>query len=339
MIDPRGPAVSKWTDTALVAEAHAWLRETVARAGRRITGDIAQPHVRPWSTVFRASTDRGDVFLKLCGPSQAHEPALTALLAPVARTLLPEVIATHPTRAWMLLGDGGVKLREAMSGQALLETWAAVLPRYAELQRSMLGREAELLATGTPDHRLAKLTDQLAAVIDDDRALGPLNEDALAPTHDQLRAMLPQLAALAAELAAFGIGASIDHDDLHDANVLVRDGRPVVFDWGDACVTHPFLSLWIVRRVVADRAGFAENDPVVIRLVDGYLEVWSAYGSVAKLRRAAELGARLGSVTRALCWHRVVMLNPGVLADEPDVISNTLENVRGAIAPDTRPGA
>ena len=85
----------------------------------------------------------------------------------------------------------------------------------------------------------------------------------------------------------------------------------------------------------AHRAGVAENDPMVMRLVDAYLEAWSAYGSVAKLRRAAELGARLGSVTRALCWHRVVMLNPGVLADEPDIVSKPLANVRGAIAPDT----
>jgi hypothetical protein len=336
MIDPSNRAASRWTDPALVADAHAWLREMAARAGRRITGEIAQPHVRPWSTVFRAATNRGDLFLKLCGPSQAHEPALTALLAPIAPTLLPEVIATHPTQPWMLLADGGVKLREAVSGDALLDAWAALLPRYAELQRAVLGREDDLLATGTPDRRIARLADQLGAVIADERVLAPLNEDPLAPTQADLRALLPHVRSLADELESFGIGASIDHDDLHDANVLVRDGNAVVFDWGDACVTHPFLSVWIVRRIIAHRLGLADRDPAVARLVEAYLEPWSAFGSIAKLRHAAEIGAQLGSVTRALCWYRVVQLNPGVLADEPDVVSGSLENVRGAITP---PGA
>ncbi|MEP6694388.1 MAG: phosphotransferase, partial [Chloroflexota bacterium] len=164
--------------------------------------------------------------------------------------------------------------------------------------------------------------------------LAPLRDDALAPTHDDLRALLPQLGALAEELSALGIGATVQHDDLHDGNVLTRDGRPVIFDWGDACVTHPFLSLWIVRRVAAYRTKIAYTDPAIVRLVDTYLEGWSEFGSTATLRRAAEIGARLGSVTRALCWHRVVMLNEGVLADEPDIISSSLDNVRGAMTPE-----
>jgi hypothetical protein len=336
MIDPSSRAASRWTDPALVADAHAWLREMAARAGRQVTGEIAQPHVRAWSTVFQAATDRGYLFLKLCGPSQAHEPALTALLAPVAPALLPEVIATHPTKAWMLLADGGIKLREAAGGQALLDTWAALLPRYGELQRALLGREADLLATGTPDRRIALLADQLGAVIEDERVLAPLDDDPLAPTQADLRALLPRVRSLADELAAFGIGATIDHDDLHDANVLVRGGNIVVFDWGDACVTHPFLSVWIIRRIIAHRMGVADRDPTVARLIDAYLEPWSAFGSTIRLRRAAEIGSQLGSVTRALCWYRVVQLNPGVLAQEPDVVSGSLENVRGAITP---PGA
>lgn len=339
VIDPSGQAASRWTDPALVAEAHAWMREMAARGGWRVTGEIAQPHVQPWSTVFRAATDRGDVFLKLCGPSQAHEPALTALLAPVARTLLPEVIVIHPTEPWMLLADGGIKLRDAVTGQALMDTWAALLPRYAELQRALLGHEDDLLATGTPDRRIAKLADQLGAVIDDERVLAPLSDDTLAPTHAGLRALLPQIASLADELASFGIGTTIDHDDLHDANVLVRDGNAVVFDWGDACVTHPFLSLWIVRRIVAHRLAMNESDPTIARLVDAYLEPWTTFAPIAALRRAAEIGAHLGSVTRALCWYRVVRLNPGLLADEPEVVAGSLENIRGAIAPDAPPAA
>lgn len=323
--------ISNWTDPAVVVEAHAWLREGVARSGRQVIGDITQPHVRSWSTVFRAATTGGDVFLKLCGPSQAHEPALTSVLIPLAPSLLPEVLATHPTRPWMLLADGGAQLRDVLAGPKLLDAWIQLLPRYAELQRATLGRETQLLAMGTPDRRLGGLAAQLAAVIEDERILGPLQDDPLAPTRPELRDLLPQVAAIAAELSAFGIGPTVQHDDLHDGNVLSSNGRLTVFDWGDACVTHPFLSVWIVRRSAAHRAHLPENDPVIARLVDAYLEAWTDLASIAALRRAAELAAQLGAVTRALCWYRVEMLTSDVLADEPS-LPGALTTLRDVIA-------
>ena len=46
-----------------------------------------------------------------------------------------------------------------------------------------------------------------------------------------------------AELGAAGIPETIQHDDLHDAQVFVRDDRYLLLDWGDACISHPFFSL------------------------------------------------------------------------------------------------
>ena len=36
---------------------------------------------------------------------------------------------------------------------------------------------------------------------------------------------------------------TIQHDDLHDGQVFVQDGRYLLLDWGDACVSHPFFTL------------------------------------------------------------------------------------------------
>ena len=153
----------RWTDPATIAGAHAFLRDAAASAGRRITGTIEQPHVRAWSTVFRAPTDAGDVYLKLCGPSQAHEPALTALLAATAPALLPQILAIHPRETWMLLAGGGAKLRDALEPTERLEVWARILPPYAELQRSLLGRVEEIRGTGTPDHGPERLVSETLA--------------------------------------------------------------------------------------------------------------------------------------------------------------------------------
>ena len=45
------------------------------------------------------------------------------------------------------------------------------------------------------------------------------------------------------ELAGYGLPETIQHDDFHDGQVFVRDGRYLLLDWGDACVSHPFFTL------------------------------------------------------------------------------------------------
>ena len=67
-------------------------------------------------------------------------------------------------------------------------------------------------------------------------------------TSTGVRAILPEYAERCELLAAFGIPETIQHDDLHDGNVFVRDGRNLFFDWGDSCVSHPFHTLVVTLR-------------------------------------------------------------------------------------------
>jgi len=320
-------SVRRWTDPATIAEAHAFLREAAARAGQRVTGAIEQPHVRAWSTVFRAPTDAGEVYLKLCGPSQAHEPALTALLAATAPALLPQILAIHPRETWMLLAGGGAKLRDALEPTERLEVWARILPPYAELQRSLLGRVEEIRATGTPDHGPERLVSDFEAVLDDEQVLAPSSETFGEDGRRRLRELLPSIWARATELAATGIGPTVNHDDLHDANILVASGRAVVFDWGDASLTHPFLSLGVALEFAALRVGVTRDHPSIARLRDAYLEPWTTMLPRPALTDAATTGARLASLSRALSWHRVVTLNEGAIDAEPTMIGQYLSQV------------
>ena len=298
-----------------MAEVHAWLREQAARLGIELVGEITQPYVHPWSTVFRCATSGDAVFLKVCGPSQAFEPRLTERLARDGEALVPTPLAVHPTKPWMILTDGGAKLREAYAGPAVFDAWLRILPRYAELQRRFLGHDDELLATRLPDRRLDGLAAQLEPMLDDDLFAGVPGVMTVAD-RKALRALLPTVAARCRDLASLGIGATAQHDDLHDGNVLVGRSE-VVFDWGDACLTHPFLTLRVTLGFVAYRAGVAIDDPAIVRLRDAYLEPWSDLAPMTALREAAELGRILGAATRALCWYRVVTLVGGDPAD-PD---------------------
>lgn len=325
---------TQWTDPATVDAAHAWLRETAAAAGHRVSGGITQPHLRPWSTVFRAPTESGDVYLKLCGPSQAHEPALTTLLAAVRSDVVPRILGVHPRQPWMLLADGGAKLRDVLDGPSRLGVWAEVLPPYAELQRALLGRADAIRATGTPDHGLDRLIDDFRSVLDDERVLAPSVTTFDRAARAKLLSLLPDIERQAGELRSTGIGSTAQHDDLHDANVLVRDGHALIFDWGDASLTHPFLSLGVLLEFSAERAGVDADHPSIARLRDSYLEPWTTLLPSVALIEAAGLGRRLATLTRALSWHRVVTLIPEALDAEPTMIGQYLSQVVDAFGPD-----
>jgi hypothetical protein len=240
-------------------------------------GPVELVHDRPWATVSRVPTPDGVVWFKQCKPVQAFEPRLTVALAERWGDLLPVVIAADEERGWLLLADAGSPL--GIFGDP--EPWLSVLPRYAELQRGETEHAATHLAAGVPDRTLAAFP----ALYDDviEREL-PISAAEVAT----LRAFRPRFAELCAELAAHGPEQTIQHDDLHGANVYSRDESPRILDWGDSCVSHPFLAPFVTFMHLAEAHRI---DPWRGRLRDAYLEPW---GSPHEHRDAFELAQRLG---------------------------------------------
>jgi hypothetical protein len=233
----------------------------------------------------------------------------------------------------MLVADGGTKLRDARSGDGLLAAWAEILPRCADLQRTLAPQVDAILATGTPDHGSSLLIAGLRGAIEEEPALYGARDGRLTVSErEALERLVPSVERHCRELASFGIADTVQHDDLHDGNVLMRDGRAVIFDWGDACVSHPFFTLTVTLRVVAFRAGLDEWSPALERLRDAYLEPWRDLASRPELVRAAELARRLGQVSRVLCWHRVARAYPDVIDAYPG-FSDTMRLVVELIAP------
>ena len=162
--------------------------------------------------------------------------------------------------------DGGQTLRELITVERSLDRWAEVLPLYAGVQIDLAGDVAELLALGVPDLRLEVLPAKAEATLDE---IVDLPDD----ERRRLAGSLPWVRGACEELAAAGIPETIQHDDLHDAQVFVRDGRYLLLDWGDACVSHPFFSLavtldGVISWGVDDVEGSAPTEP----FRDAYLE-------------------------------------------------------------------
>jgi len=238
------------------------------------------------------------------------------------------VLALHPTRPWMLVAEGGKKLGDVHSGDDLLRAWREILPRYAQLQRDITPRTSEIIAFGTPDRRAAKLLAGFDEVVAGEPAVSGQRADRL--TADERRALLSvhsRLGEALRALAALGIDDTLNHDDLHQNNVLVRDSRTVIFDWGDACVSHPFLTLAVTLRFAAQKTGRAADSAEIAALRDAYLEPWSDRGSTRELRDAAELGRRIGEVSRTLTFDAVARAYPGVIDTYPGGLAGSLRRV------------
>ena len=248
----------------------------------------------------------GAVWLKSVGPGSAQEPSLVQALGEWAPEHVLVPLAVHRERRLMLLPEGGATLREA-GGAGSVEAWEVMLRDFAQLQLDLVPHAGQMVGLGVPDLRPDRLPELVLDLLAADDALLIGRPGGLAPeVRARLGAELGRFTEQCRRLADSGVPATLQHDDLHDANVFVGDGRHRFFDWGDASVAHPFLSLLVPLRVVAKELEVANGDPALLRLRDAYLEPWSGYGSPAELRAVADVALAVGPLSRAMTWRRIL---------------------------------
>ncbi|MFF9839593.1 aminoglycoside phosphotransferase family protein [Streptomyces sp. NPDC013740] len=303
-------AVTPWEDTAWQQSALGWAEQALARHGLRERGP-REVRIRPWSVLVRfrvGSGERDAVWFKANPPASAFEAALGGALAEWVPGHVVIPLAVDAARGWSLLPDGGPLLRHVLdTGGAGPESWEAALGQYAAMQRALTPYTEDLTALGVPGAGHRDLPGVFDALVDDNPRLDP-------DTRRALRAQRPRLTDWCAELAATDVPDSLDHSDLHDAQLFApAPGRYTFFDWGDAAVAHPFTSLLVPARAARARYG----PDVLPRLRDGYLDGWTGHGrTLPELRRAATLAVRLATLGRAVSWLRLFPGTPRAQGDE-----------------------
>jgi aminoglycoside/choline kinase family phosphotransferase len=303
----------RWYDPDWQKQAHEWIRAEASRHSISLTGEIEQPHAYAWSTVMRVPSSEGTLFFKATAPETVHEAALTQKLAGWYPDCMPELIAVDIRRGWMLMRDGGEPLRASIRPTQDIKPWEPVIRRYAELQIGLAEHISEILALGIPDHRLAALpglysqflTEKDSLMIDQEKGL-------TSGEYSQLQNLRPRFEQICMDVAAFGIPESLNHGDFHDGNVLLKSGRITFFDWGDANVTHPFVSLrtLFVSIEIALQLDDYAFTPEMATLLDLYLEPWQKFASKSDLLRAYQLSKPVASIVKALAWHQTISRLP-----------------------------
>src|SRR4029077_1790712 len=226
--------------------AEAWIRTYVQPVGA-----IETVRERPWATVLRVPLADGVAWFKACSPIQAFEPRLTAGLFARWPDRVVEVLGHDEERAWLLLADAGSSIGYYLNPP---ETWLAALPPYAELQRGEATHASEHLTHHVPDLRVATLPLRYEELLLQGL---PLESDEIS----RLRAFTVRFGELCGELAAYNVPETVQHDDLHGANLYVDRGQFRLLDWGDASISHPFASLVVTFQVLEQINRLPPTDP------------------------------------------------------------------------------
>jgi hypothetical protein len=266
-----------WEEPGWFASATAWIDDRVER-----TGEVKLVHARAWSAIVRVPTSEGTLWFKEDPPADAFEPALTELLVRRRPGSLPELVAWEGRR--MLTRDVGPRLRDLAEAGEQRPAWEEILPLYAELQVDFIEVAEKALALGTPDDRPELLADRY-------EELGGDRLDAIRGAVERLSGSLP---------------LTVAHMEAHDGNIFVRGGRPVLIDWAEAVVTHPFVGPLQTLRGATEGGGYAPASADVERLRDLYLEPFTQFEPMDELRDLFDNGYLLHGVSRADLWRRTL---------------------------------
>ena len=145
-----------WTRPDWLKTVASWIDLKLGEHGIKRTDPLEQHHIRPWSTVIKVTTTTGSLFFKAVVPNLVHEASLTQTLARWQPDQTPSVLATDSERGWLLLYDGGRRLRDSLQTEADIQHWLKLLPAYAELQIELAHHLDGLLGLGVPDRRLPR---------------------------------------------------------------------------------------------------------------------------------------------------------------------------------------
>jgi hypothetical protein len=277
---------------AWLEETTRWIVRTIGALGLGPRADVSPIRERQWGAVLRVETPERTLFFKAEGVGARHEPAIVADIASTHPQLVPSLLAADLGRAWLLMADEGSPMLNTLDAAAEIAIWEDIFPTYARMQRTHASSVERWIDAGTPDRRVH----HLPALLDGLLADVPLDGDGL----DAIKATFTDLEAVCDELGAATFAHAIDHSDMHAGNILIGRDKRCLADWGDACITHPFVSPFVTYQHAVPRLPASDRPAAARRLRDVYLEPWGEGASGNDLRDAFAKATWLGHIVRAL---------------------------------------
>ena len=276
-------------------EWHRRIREWVesnAPDGR--SWRIAQ--IRSWSisSVWRLTSGGSRIYLKASPRFFASEVAITRDVATRFPEVSPFLIAADIEEGWALMEDLG-DLTLSKSDEPKL--WSATMRTIALVQHGYAERTNVLERMGIESRTTESIVETLMDWVEEPsraslRVFQSENEAVLR----RLASRLDEVETIERRLSKLRIPRSLEHGDLDSTNVFIRNGSPVLMDWSDACISHPFFTPLTPTQ--------ARRHP---ELVDAYVSEWAEFGTVEGLRNGFMMAKSLAALESAFHYHRNIV--------------------------------
>jgi hypothetical protein len=256
----------------------------------------------PWSSVYVAETKSVRIFLKIVVPPFDIEIKLLPYLAEQFPEVIPKVIATHPKHQCILMHDAGMPLRDLLK-KTYKNNWVKkAVSCYGNLQKNTSHQVDALLALGVPDWRLHTLPQKYLALLQRTKFLthDGLSNDEIT----QLELRYPHVEQLCKVLASGPIPDAIEHGDFHDNNILINiHNNPIIHDWGDTVITHPFFSYCSFESSASRHHKISVSQQNLTETC--YLDAWSDYATKEVLKHIMKNTKILNIIKFALGFSRI----------------------------------
>lgn len=314
--------ITHTNDPVWLAAATAWIADSLDVDPRSLT--LTPERIMPWAAVYRVESPAGVVYFKACAETQSHEPGLVCYLTERVPERVIPALAADPEYGRLLLPEGSTTIRDLQpANPAELESiWVEVMRAAASLQRATEADTERLLAQGVPDARFPALLQIYDDLLRDPRRLWVNSMEGL--TEEEYAGLLPlgeRLRALFGRAAAVGLRDAVVHEEAHDGHVFIDPtgagpGRYRFFDWGDACIGHPFMWAMMPLRNLAEDHPDEPGLPAAVRAA--YLEQWVGVAAAEELELALDAAMIGCAIARARTW--VLVMDAYGPADMPEMV-------------------
>ena len=319
MTRPAREGPPEWTTLEELTLAEAWVDARLRALGLSPLGERQTVKHGSISVVWRQQTATGqEVFFKAVPPLFAQEPPLTEWLSRRWPANVPHVLAIDRHRRWMLTrAVDGVPLSDLDT----VEPWVSAIRTLARIQIASVGRAAELVECGCLRRDVEAVPDELDPLLSETIPLcasrgAPVPDEVIRALHDRREGV----GADAARLAAAGLPTTLVHGDFAADNVIVsrHNAPPMIIDWTDGALSHPFFDLLTFLRGRAAKRVAAHREA----LVHAYLSEWTeaAAGSLGDLYEAFAVAQRLAPLYHAGSYRRVFGIGAGAVAEFAEAV-------------------
>ncbi len=262
--------------------AEAWVREALAPA----VVQAREPRRAPRSWVVRLEDGDRRWYFK---EDRSHGPSEAVVLRRLAERRpadIVSVVALDDARGWSLTADAGPPLR----GADPTDLWCAAVRRLGALQAAEAPHLDAWRALGCRELSGTHLRDAIRRLMT--AAAAELEPSAAAA----LPSLLPRIDDACATLASDPLPDTLVHRDVVPENVLVSARGPVLLDWSDVAVGHPFFAC--DRLLDACWTDSARKQAVI----DAYLGAFETFADRKSLRRSFDAVLSLRVVYEGVRW-------------------------------------